>query len=384
MSLANRREFEIHLKKKIINDPILGKLMYEEYDSAESCKFDKNENICNLPFGDVEIQANGNVYMCCPGWNPASIGNLLEEDMYSIWNGEKAKVVRESITNGSYKYCNAKTCPAMIAGGGSRIVPKSTFVDPKLRFPKNIAFSVDNTCNLVCPSCRTYKIITLESEAHHRALTILKTVFRSVFKEPHNQEITLTFDGVGEIFFSPVYREIFETEDVFKYPEKWPGFKTVLCTNGTMMTEKIQKKYSVLFDRALGVRLSIDAGDQKSYEKVRCGGDWNVLWENINYLYNNTLQHDTSKSWAWNLILQEDNFESITSLIDLAYKYPKNLPEIYIVNMLNWGTYSQSDFDRKAVWFPGSPNFNRAKKILSLPEIVNYPKIFIPNLDLLK
>ena len=249
MALTNRREFAMHLKRKIIDDPVLGELNYEEYDSGETCNFDKNENICDLPFGDVEIQANGSVYMCCPGWNPASIGNLLEEDMHSIWNGEKARVVRESILDGSYRYCNAKTCPAMIAGGGGRIVPKSTFVDPKLKFPKNIAFSVDNTCNLVCPSCRTYKIITLEADAHQRALKILRTAFGSVFNEPHDQHITLTFDGVGEIFFSPVYREIFETEEVFKHPEKWPNFKTVLCTNGTMMTEKIQQKYSILFER---------------------------------------------------------------------------------------------------------------------------------------
>ena len=380
MSPANRREFELKLKKKIINDPVLGKLIYEEYDSAESCNFNKHTNICNLPFSDVEIQANGNVYMCCPGWNPASIGNLLEEDMYAIWNGEKAKIVRQSITDGSYRYCNAKTCPAMIAGGGSRIVPKETFVDPMYKFPKNIAFSIDNTCNLICPSCRTYKIITLEDQAYNRALKILKTVLNSVFKNPHEQSIILTFDGLGEIFFSPVYREIFETEEVFKSPEKWPNFKTVLCTNGTMMTEKIQKKYNVLFDRMLGIRLSIDAGNKESYEKVRVGGDWDLLWNNINYLYENTLQNNTNKSWAWNLILQEDNFESIVNLINLAYKYPDNLPDIYIVNMLNWGTYSQEEFDKKAVWFPGSPKYDLAKKILSLPDIVNYPKIFFPKL----
>jgi pyruvate-formate lyase-activating enzyme len=319
--------------------------------------------------------------MCCPGWNPASIGNLLEEDMHSIWNGEKAKVVRESMTDGSYRYCNAKTCPAMIAGGGDRIIPKDTFVDPKLEFPKNMAFSVDNTCNLVCPSCRTYKIITLEESAHQRALKILRTAFSSVFKEPHEQPITLTFDGVGEIFFSPVYREIFETEEVFKHPEKWPGFRTVLCTNGTMMTEKIQQKYKILFERSIGVRLSIDAGNKESYEKVRCGGDWDLLWNNINYLYENTLKIDNKKSWAWNVILQEDNYESLTDLVKLAYQYPDNLPDIYIVNMLNWGTYSQSEFDKKAVWFNGSPNHNRAKEILSSPELVNYPKIFIPNLN---
>jgi hypothetical protein len=103
-----------------------------------------------------------------------------------------------------------------------------------------------------------------------------------------------------------------------------------------------------------------------------------LLWTNINFLYNNTLKNNHAKSWAWNLILQEDNFESITDLIKLAYQYPDNLPEIYIVNMLNWGTYSQEEFDKKAVWFTGSPKYNMAKEILLLPEIIKYPKIFLP------
>ena len=101
----------------------------------------------------------------------------------------------------------------------------------------------------------------------------------------------------------------------------------------------------------------------------------------MNYLYENTLQHDNKKTWAWNVILQEDNFESIVDLVKLAYNYPKNLPDIYIVNMLNWGTYSQSEFDKKAVWFAGSPNYNRAKEILTLPEIKHYPKMFAPTLN---
>jgi hypothetical protein len=49
--------------------------------------------------------------------------------------------------------------------------------------------------------------------------------------------------------------------------------------------------------------------------------------------------------------------------------------------MLNWGTYSQSEFDKKAVWFAGSPNYNRAKEILTLPEIKHYPKMFAPTLN---
>lgn len=374
------REFQIQKIIKIVTDPALGDIMYDEYNSPDLCKFDKDAHVCDMPFYDVEIKHNGDVYLCCPAWNPVIIGNLLENDMRTIWNGVRANAVRTSVTDGSYKYCNHKTCPAMIAGGGDRIIQKEAFVDPQRSLPRNFAFSIDNTCNLTCPTCRTSKILSLDNETREKSLAILRSVFRSVFNEPHNDEVIMTFDGAGEIFFSGVYREIFETEEVFLTPDKWPNFKVVLCTNGTMMTEKIQDKYRNMFNRSLGIRISIDAGNKDSYEKVRQGGDWELLWNNINYLYNNTLKSNSSISWAWNLILQDDNFESLPELVKLAHQYPENLPEIYITNVLNWGTWSIEEYNKKAVWLPTAPRHSLLKEILSLPEVNNYPKIFKPTL----
>lgn len=379
MYTSSSRQFAINLDKREINDPILGRLVYEKYDSDLNCKFDKHENVCELPFNDIEIQFNGNVYICCPGWNPASIGNLLEQDLKEIWNSDKANLIRQTMLDGSYKYCNSTTCPAMIAGGGPRIINKTKFIDPKRSIPRNLAFSIDNTCNLVCPSCRTSKIIHVSNENTDRALSILRKAFSSICSEPHDNEVTFTFDGVGEIFFSSVYREIFETEAFFQNPDKWPNIKFVLCTNGTMMTEKIQNKYKTLFDRMLGLRLSIDAGNEESYNKVRVGGNWHNLFENIDYVYKNTIL-PKNIGWAWNLILQKNNYESIPDLIDLAYNYKENLPEIYIVNMLNWGTLSQSDFDEQAVWISTSSRHEDVKRILDLDKVKSYPRILIPNL----
>ncbi len=380
MYSKNSRKFQIYLNRKIIDDPVLGQLSYDEYDSPDTCLFDKSKNICDLPFNDVEIQNTGNAFTCCPAWNPAMIGNVLVDDIRTIWQGKKAQLIRQTIIDGSYKYCNAKTCPAMLAGGGHRIVPKTDFIDPMRNIPKNISFSIDNTCNLICPSCRTEKIGILENSVHDTSIKIIRSVIRSLFNEQHDEDITLTIDGCGEIFFSSVYREIFETEEVFINPEKWPGFKIVMCTNGVMMTEKIQNKYKALFKKLLALRVSIDAGNKESYDIVREGGNWELLWENLDYFYATTISNPNIH-WAWNLVLQADNIESIPALIKLAYNYPDKLPEIYIVNILNWGTYSQTEFDKKAVWEQSSEGYARAKEILSLPEVINYPKIFIPILN---
>lgn len=361
-------------KTNVINDPFLGKLVYTEYSSPDSCNFDKSSHVCKMPFTDAEIRDNGDVYTCCPAWNPVSVGNVLETDLRDIWTGFRAKILRNSVSDGTYKYCNHKTCPSMIAGGGPYIIPKREFVDPNRSIPKNFSFSLDKSCNLTCPSCRTSAIRSLSNNS--KARDVLKAVFKSVFNEPHNDEVIMTFDGAGEIFFSSLYRELFDTEEVFQAPEKWPNFKVVLCTNGIMMTKKIQETYHTLFERAASVRISVDAGNKASYEKVRQGGVWEVLWKNLDFLYDNTLKNDPSKFWAWNLILQDDNFESLPELIDIAYQYPENLPEIYITNLLNWGTLE--DYATKAVWLSTAPRHEQLKEILALPKVKNYPKIFNP------
>lgn len=369
---------EYHRINEIASDGEVGDLIFKQYSLETQCRFDKMSNVCLVPFDAVEIKQNGDVYLCCPAWNSVMVGNLFEEDIKDIWNGKKATIVRRTILDGSYKYCNEKTCPAMLAGGGSNIVPKDTFVDPARPIPKNFAFSIDRTCNLECPSCREGKILTTGEHDRKNALTLLRNLFRSLFSEPHDQEIIMTFDGSGEIFHSAVYREIFETEPAFRDFEKWPNFKVVLCTNGTMMTEKIQMKYDYLFKRSLAVRVSIDAGNKESYLRVRKGGDWDLLWENLNQLYHGYIRDSSHRQWAWNLILQDDNFESIPELIEMAYKYPENLPEIYITNILDWDLFSPEVFGKKAVWLPTSPRHSLMREVMALPIVKNYPNIMRP------
>jgi molybdenum cofactor biosynthesis enzyme MoaA len=146
-----------------------------------------------------------------------------------------------------------------------------------------------------------------------------------------------------------------------------------------MMTEKIQNRYADMFRRISAMSISIDAGNKKSYDKVRLGGDWDLLWKNINYLYNTQKQRDINDfDWAWQVVLQEDNFESIPDLIDLAYNYPDRLPFIVISPILNWGTFTDEDFTNKSVISRTSKNYNRLMEILNTPKVLNYPKIVRP------
>ena len=69
---------------------------------------------CTRPFEWFAVLDNGDVSPCCPPWiDGYRIGNLYKQSVDEVWNGEKAQAFRESILDGSFKYCNK--CPAHIS-----------------------------------------------------------------------------------------------------------------------------------------------------------------------------------------------------------------------------------------------------------------------------
>ena len=54
-------------------------------------------NCCKVPFSEVEISANGDVYVCCPAKMSISIGNIYKESFENIWYSKAAQDLRQDI-----------------------------------------------------------------------------------------------------------------------------------------------------------------------------------------------------------------------------------------------------------------------------------------------
>jgi len=93
---------------------------------------------------------------CC-GWVKHSLGNIVDLEIEEIWHGEKAREIRESIEDGSFRFCIADSCPLI----GNKILPDLTpeeFDAEKNKWlkktPHDFNLAYDYTCNHACPSCR--------------------------------------------------------------------------------------------------------------------------------------------------------------------------------------------------------------------------------------
>ena len=71
---------------------------------------------CPRPFDTVLIDKQGSCYLCeCTSWLPQSVGNLHKHSLEDVLNLKMAKELQNSITDGSYRYCNNKQCTWLLS-----------------------------------------------------------------------------------------------------------------------------------------------------------------------------------------------------------------------------------------------------------------------------
>ena len=62
---------------------------------------------CTRPFEFFETYDDGSIGFCCPSWyNNYEIGNINDNSIEEVWNGEAAQELRRSILDGSFRYCD--------------------------------------------------------------------------------------------------------------------------------------------------------------------------------------------------------------------------------------------------------------------------------------
>lgn len=361
MVLAQQQQ----MRREVIKDPLFGKLSYHRR-LVNNTNFDGTKWLCRIPFEYAEVRRDGTVHLCCPSWNPAAVGNIFEESLESIWCGERARSIRHSIIDGSYRYCNQDTCPVIV---NQRLEPRTTeravgLSNGVQNLPRSVHFVVDHSCNLACPSCRVSKINQLSAAERDQGYQAVVRVLDCMFAKPHAEHKTLSMDGSGEIFHSALYRHLFETHAVFDRADLWPNLRFRMVTNGTMMTEKIQDRYQKIMSRLQQLEVSVDAGNRHSYEQTRVGGNWDMLWQNLRHFHDTVLSVQPQTAWRWNIIVQKKNYQSLPELIELASSFQRK-PLINITQVLNWGTWSEPQYLDQAVHLPQHPEHDRYLEIMT-------------------
>tara|TARA_B100001939_G_scaffold181001_1_gene155984 strand:- start:1236 stop:2279 length:1044 start_codon:yes stop_codon:yes gene_type:complete len=332
---------------------------------------DKKEYICSAPFNYTEV-FDDKQFLCCPSWLPVDVWD--GKSIKSSFQSKKAKEVRESIIDGSYKYCDEKQCPYLSGLKNNKLSNKFVKKDKKsIDFfsrktnIETVNFCFDRSCNFQCPSCRI-ELINYYGKDREQVETKLDEITNEISSTVKRLYVT----GTADPFYSKSFREFLETLD----SKKFTKLESIhLHTNASLWNEKIWERVKAIHPYVNSCEISIDAGTKETYEtKTRIGGKWDVLLENLKFI----TQIPTIKWYCFSFVVQDSNYKEMLIFYNIIKEYFKDRNvywEVKTNQITNWGTYTEEDYKLKAVHLEEHPLhkdfLKELDKIKNLPNIVH-------------
>jgi len=227
-------------------------------------------NHCDRPWNTVTIHTDGECYTCiCAAWLPISVGNIESfSSLDDIWNNPTAEFLQQTVTDKKYTYCAVNHCG---------IPDHELYQDPNSPTTYIINVSVDESCNLACPSCRREAVNITSGPVFDKKLKMVEHLTRLITE--FNKPLEIIMISSGDPLASLIMRPL-----VLNWVPQ-PNQKITLFTNGLLM-KKLLPTSSILQDISK-FWISVDAGSEDVYENVRRPGKYSVLRENLDWLTEN-------------------------------------------------------------------------------------------------
>jgi hypothetical protein len=316
---------------------------------------DLKNYICIVPFDALEIHENKN-FMCCASWLLKELPNNVP--LKDLWNSQEAIEIRESMLDGSFKFCDKTQCPflSQLTNFGSGfigpIVHKSDASNDILKLtsgkmkrgPKIFQMSFDRTCNYKCPSCRNEMIVANTEKIK----AINKTIYE--FEDAYSKSIeTIYCSGTADPFASVSYRNYLRNFDNKKYPM----LKNIhLHTNASLWDKEMWDTMPNVHEYVKTCEISIDAGTKDTYENVtRLGGNWDNLISNLKFITTIPKLEKIKVSF----VVQQSNYKEMQTFSNMMKEILGKKGRIYFGKINNWGTFNADKFEFLKVWDPNHP-----------------------------
>ena len=286
-------------------------------------KIDTNKNLkikgfCPRPSDTILIDKNGSCYACeCQSWLPQSIGNLQIKSLEEIINSDMHKHLQNSITDETYRYCNEHQCSyiksnAVLHGQPERI--------------QHLRLAIDDSCNLRCPSCRKDLIFHKEGSAFNLGIKLADKINDWLYN--YKQPIQVHIGSDGDPFASHIYRYFME-----QTPER-DNIKYSILTNGLMFKE-FHTKVPYVINNLQELGVSIDGASKETYEKLRLGGNWEKINQNLKCISELKKKHNFR--FILHFVVQKENYHEMEKIIDLGEQYGAD--RVWLNKIENWNTF---------------------------------------------
>lgn len=300
---------------------------------------------CSIPFKRLETSISGGVFLCCQAWLPARVGDWHSNtSVDQLAASPLARNVRDSISNGSYRYCNWISCPKIT----NRAVDEGPVGHA---YPSDIFLSHDESCNLSCPSCR--------SEVRAAAPSFADEV-RSPFLEDLTSRLksadTVKVTGSGDPFASRYFRRLLRDTHS-------SNRNLYIHTNALLLNPRA---YSALrlAHRIKTLEISVDAASAGTYESIRRGGNFGKLLKNLQFV-RQLREAGEVPYLQMDFVVQDENFQEMEEFVGMCRAHKAD--RIFFSKLRNWHTYTDAEFLSRNVCSALHRNFDSLLRLIQKP-----------------
>lgn len=288
---------------------------------------------CYMPFEYAQVQTFGYTYPCCEGWAKYNIGNIFFDRPKKVWNSAAAKLYRLSVINKTFAFCNPDNCPYL---NNPQKVEKRYTNQHQTEIPTITCLAFDYTCNLMCKSCRKNRINNNKDENYKLMHdNIVKKLQEDKWLESHE----LLVASQGEALMGEAYKKIL-------FSKKSNRTSITLHTNATLLNKKNLDKLIEKYND-ITMYISVDAATKDTYEKLRVGGNFDVLTNNLK-LISEAKKEGKIRYVSILYVLQRENYKELADtcrmVIDLGFD------RFDVTRIFNWGTYSDEEFETVSMY----------------------------------
>lgn len=229
--------------------------------------------------------------------------------------------------------------------------------------PSAMILSLDQKCNLACPTCRTAKITTQDPVSQALATDELSLLWKNRATVKN-----IKMSGNSEIFFSPDQRKMLTQMSKENFPKL--SYLHVI-TNGLLFTQKTLDDLRPGTDYIEVISLSIDAGSEEVYNVTR-GGDWKRLQENIKLMKSMRLSKKL-RYFELLYVVRKANFRDMENVVRIAHE--ASADRVRFIQFNVWDNMGIVDYDSEAVHLTHHPLHQEFREICS--RLKNDPKVLI-------
>jgi cyclic pyranopterin phosphate synthase len=265
-----------------------------------------DKNFCLVPFTTIILEPDGQVGICRHKGSDFPIGNIKENTIAEIWNGEKARQWRREFLEGKPGFCatevrhrHCQHCPE-----NNKLLDFIELSEIQTQPILKLTANFNGKCNLQCQMCDIWQ----KPNGLYDQINFWEPAKRDIF--PYLKEVDLLS---GEPFIqSDTYRLINEISAVN------PTCQWIFTTNAHWkLTDKIKADLNKIDIK--NIILSVDSFNNETYFKIRYPGKLDFVLKNIDAI----LEYNEERKrlglsdirFILNFLTQKDNWSELATAI---------------------------------------------------------------------